>query len=304
MPARRRKKSRNRKRKSFPKWVFPAFILLSLFIFIFIHTKYWGKNLNLAVVSPSDSGVVVRIFNQTRREMYIVNIPGNTQVETAHDLGTWRIGSVWQLGINEKLGGRLLSDTVIKNFMFPVGVWAGSDFNKIINGNFIEILGSVIFSKRTNLGVGDRVRIAYFSHKIKDFQRYNVDLADTKFLERTKLKDGKLGFIVTNDFSQKLLPAFAEFEKGKILISVFYEFEDKSIANNIARTLETMGAKPILIKKVSPDYYPFSDSCLVRGDKSGIAERVASIFSCGFKSDLDKGGNIEIILGKGFSERF
>jgi len=304
MPARRRKKSRNKERKFFPKWVFLAFIFLSIFIFVFIHTKYWGKNLNLAVVSPSNNDVVVNIFNQMRGEMYTINIPADTQVETAHDLGTWKIGSVWQLGINEKLGGRLLSDTVIKNFLFPVGVWAGSDFNKIIDGNFIEILGSIIFSKRTNLGVGDRVRIAYFSHKIKDFQRYNIDLADTNFLEKTKLKDGKIGFIVTNNFPQELLPAFTEFEEGKILISVFYEFEDKSIANNIAKTLEIMGAKPILIKKVSPDYYLSSDDCLIRGNKTGIVERVASIFSCGFKRDLDKGENMEIILGKGFSERF
>ena len=167
MPARRHKKSRSRRRTHFPKWILLVFTLLFLLILVFAHTKYWGKSLSLVVASPANNGVDVYVFNQARGEMYIISIPADTQVEVAHDLGVWKVGSVWQLGINEKLGGRLLSDTLIKNFLFPVGVWAGNDFSKIINGNFVEILKTIIFSKRTNLGVGDRVRIAYFSHKIK-----------------------------------------------------------------------------------------------------------------------------------------
>lgn len=305
MPARRRKLSKRRKKKKLPKWIFFTLLFAVVFIFLFVRTRYWGKSSNLVLVSPSDKGVTVYVFSRAKEEMYRINIPANTEVKTAHDLGTWKIGNVWQLGLNEGLDGRLLADTVIKNFFFPVGIWTDSSFNKMIGGNFWEILKS-LFVRKTNLEVGDMVKILFFSHKIKDFQKYEIDLAKTNFLKKTKLKDGEDGFIVTDNFAKKLLPVFAEFEEGKIKASIIYEFDERSLANTVAKTIEVMGAKPISIRKEASNYNNFSGNCLVRTKTKTVAERIADAFSCDFADDLkgESGVDVEIVLGKSFSDRF
>ena len=129
-PAQRRKRIANFKRKG--KRPLARLIVVALsavfVLYLVLTTKYWNskEKLSMAIISP-EGAVVVSVLDPQNGEITNISIPKNTQVEASRQLGTWKIKSIWALGENEKIGGALLKDTVVKNFKFPVSVWADGE---------------------------------------------------------------------------------------------------------------------------------------------------------------------------------
>ncbi|MEK7112444.1 MAG: hypothetical protein AAB875_03890, partial [Patescibacteria group bacterium] len=94
-----------------PKFGLFKFIALAVFILLLMlllsfQTKYWYGRFKVSAVYPTGEGdISVSVFDPKNESITSILIPGSTELDAARQLGTWRAKSVWQLGINEDLGG-------------------------------------------------------------------------------------------------------------------------------------------------------------------------------------------------------
>lgn len=306
MPARKRKLRKKRNENSGLKLASLAVLLiliLGLGLFWSLRSGIWDKNEKLSIVVNQESSVKIITLDPRVGEITNINIPGNTQVEVAHQLGTWRLKSVWQLGEDEGLEGRLLAKTVTKYFKFPVYAWSSEGVSRLVSGNPVNVLKSLFTPVSTNLTFGDRLRIATFSMGVFNTGRVDVDLVDTPHLKKTRLVDGEEGYVVVREPSQRILSVFADstISKGGFRVFIKDQTSVPGLAEEVGKILEVLGAKVASIEKSEGESV---EHCLVLGEEK-TAERVARYFGCDVsESELGEDFDLEIVLGKSFIEGF
>src|SRR3990167_7826494 len=117
-PARRkileriRRGGAKKKRFSLKKILIVLLLFGALFVVIKTQTRVWNGKEKVSVVVAGTNKVVISVFDPGTSEITNIYIPGETQVDAARELGTFRIKNIWRLGENEKIGGVLLSETV------------------------------------------------------------------------------------------------------------------------------------------------------------------------------------------------
>ncbi|KKR26253.1 MAG: hypothetical protein UT58_C0017G0007 [Microgenomates group bacterium GW2011_GWC1_39_7b] len=202
-------KRKNRTTKPYSwikKIILPGLIIAGLslaFLFIKLNARYWDGDNKFAFVFPDDNGNVgVTVLDPTVDEMTTLVIPGDTEVTVAMNYGTMRIKNVWQLGINEKLGGQILVKTIAKNFSLPVFLWTDK--------NLPNLFKFVFLPGMTNIPFGDRVSIALFSFKVKNMDKTEIDLAKSQFVVKRVLTDGKTGYIIPGETSGRITVYFTD----------------------------------------------------------------------------------------------
>lgn len=119
-------KDSKKKKKSYLIFIVVVFLtLLAFLVFFLTRARYWDGKTKLSVVINERDNVLISTFDPTLEEVTTVKIPASTQVEVSRSLGSWKLGSVWKLGKNEKVGGRLLQETIVKNFNFSHNLLGG-----------------------------------------------------------------------------------------------------------------------------------------------------------------------------------
>lgn len=284
------KKSKTKKGFSFRKLLIPLVIVLVGWVFIWATSRTFAKNSKVTVVEGRASQVYVSTFDRGGGRITNLLLPRNTQVNVARQLGTWPIISIWRLGENEKLGGTLLAETIIKNFKIPVTAWADERYLALSRA-------------KTNLGVGDRLRLALFSLTVSPSRRSNIDLSETGFLRKTKLVGGEEGYLISEKLPQSLYYIFSddEINSANLRIEIQNFSERKGGSETLVAVLEVMGAKTSAItKKESKDFL-----CEVAGRDRKIAEKIAKIFGCRLYSRTD-GDNFDLTIkvGEEFAKRY
>jgi len=251
----------------------------------------------------NDSGdVMVSSFNKKRKEINSILIPANTQLEVSRQLGSWKTKSIWQLGINESYSGKLLQETVIKNFHFPVNMWADNLASGFVSGNFIKLLKATFLPYKSNLSIGDRLNIFLVSLGIQNERVSLLDLSEVGVLKKTRLPDGENGFVVLKDVPISVMSSFSE-EIGtekSLMVQVIDATGVRSIAENVGETIEAMGLKVTSIKEESSQDF----DCSVSGDDPIFVKKVSQIYSCQIKKDEHNGFDMIIKLGSQFSKRY
>ena len=308
-PAQRRRRLHTLKSKKNGQKKINKFLLLFLFIvFSFNFFYFFGKkgcfnNLNSTIVFMNDSGdVMVSSFNKKRKEINSILIPANTQLEVSRQLGSWKTKSIWQLGINESYSGKLLQETVIKNFHFPVNMWADNLASGFVSGNFIKLLKATFLPYKSNLSIGDRLNIFLVSLGIQNERVSLLDLSEVGVLKKTRLPDGENGFVVLKDVPISVMSSFSE-EIGtekSLMVQVIDATGVRSIAENVGETIEAMGLKVTSIKEESSQDF----DCFVSGDDPIFVKKVSQIYSCQIKKDEHNGFDMIIKLGSQFSKRY
>ena len=305
-PAQRRKRIANfkNKGKKLPLVRLIALALAAIFLlYLALTTKYWNSKEKLSlVISSPEGGVVVSVLDPQNGEITNISIPKNTQVEASRQLGTWKIKSIWALGVNEKVGGALLKDTVVKNFKFPVSVWANGGALGFASGDTLGILKAMFFPYDTNLRMGDRLRIGIFSLGLSNSKRTDLDLAKSGYLKKAKLTDGEEGYVLSGRLPKDLLVVFSDPEISRLGLKV--SIKDASgnprVAQEIAEVIEVMGAKVAAVSKETKA----SSDCRIWGSNF-FAKDLTRLLSCKLEKEPPQGKfDLEIEIGEGFAERF
>lgn len=286
----------------FLKFILPAiFILVVLAIFKF-STKYWNGTDKFAFTFLLDSGdVAVNVLDPKLNELTTLVIPGDTQVEVARNYGELRIKNVWQLGINEKIEGRLLAETVTQGFLFPVFLWSSKDANALVAGNTFGILRFIFFPESTNISFWDRVSVGLFAMRVGDSGKSSLDLGKNQFLVKRKLNDGLMGYILGGTISQRLTVYFADnsFADKNVRVAIEDATGTSDVAGKVGQIIEVLGGKVVAIDKKTA----IDTDCKVFGTAEDAVKKVAEIFSCKVvknAGDFD----LEIDLGSAFAKRF
>lgn len=284
--SRRYRRFVNQKRRlarPFVKILIALLVFIGIFIFIKMNTRYWNGEDKIGIVNQKENGdAEVTLVDPKLDEIVSLTVPGNTEVEVAKNLGTMRLKNVWQLGINEGVGGNLVAQTVTRNFLFPVFLWR-------------DIKG------KTNIPLGDRVYLKLFDLKTKNPERTEIDLGKSQFLKRELLKDGEIGFRLYGEMSERLTAYFADDDFAGKDVKIYIKDATGSfgVAQRLGRIVEVVGGKVVTIEKL-----PLEDSdCTVLGKDKKIVSKISKLFSCKAgrgNTDYD----LEIRLGKGFAARF
>lgn len=263
------------------------FVSVALIVF-FLQTSLWdGKDKFVLVVNKKDTVEVV-LFNPKPKSVTTIVIPGATQVKVAGGLGSWKLSSVWQLGINEKRVGELLVKTVVKNFSFPVFAWKDQA------------------SGATNLRPGDRLKLTVFWLTASRNNKNEINLSDYEiFLKEKTLLDGSRGYVVSGKPPSKLLAIFTDevLAEKKLKAGIVLGTNAENInQEEISRVIEAMGIK---VAAVAKEETPGDFVCLVRAKEKSLLRDLARIFSCQKDTSVQSDNfDLKLILGNEFVRNF
>lgn len=308
-PAQRRKRLNNlkNKKKGFRKINKPLLVFGFFIVFIFLAFFFGKKNCfsdlnNVLVFVNKDGDVIVSSFNRKEKEVNSVFIPKNTQLEVSRQLGSWKVKSIWQLGVNEKYYGKLLQETVVKNFHFPVNIWADETASGFISNNFLKLLKATFFPYKSNLSLGDRLNLFFISFGLENKRNTFIDLSKTGVLKETRLTDGEEGYVIARDVPINVMAPFAEqiFKDGGYMIKIVNATGLRSVAENIGITLEAIGSKVVSIKEEAVTDF----DCFISGKDKHFVKKISQIYSCEVKDNDFEGFDMVIKLGSGFSKRY
>lgn len=311
MPARRKRRRlravNNKKSNGLKRFkVFLVFIFIIILVVLFLkfNRKYWNNEDKLAIVIQADSGeLIVGVFDPNLNEITTIDIPADTQLSVSRQLGNWKAKSLWNLSEDKKLRGKLLSESVMRYFHFPVYIWAGSRAEGLVSTSSISIVKSALYPVNTNLSLVDRIHIGLFALRIPNSRRMHIALEDTTYLRRSTLSDGSSGYKKTQSMPNTLLAVFSDpiLAESEYRVSIIDDTGDSGVADTVGDVLSVLGAKLALVKKGEEKDY----DCSVASSNKNVEEKIAKIFSCNKgNSVVRNSGEIELTLGKKFAERF
>ncbi len=264
-------------------------ILVSLAVFYIFSPKTWdGKSKITVSVQRSSGEVNIIILDPPSSSIYSIVIPPQTQVEASNQLGSWKLESITKLGIDKKLGGDFLKNTIIKSFNFPVDYWAEENFLSNLN------------SKPSNLTLIDKIRIMLFSFGVGNSSKVDINLKDTSVLARSQLVDTSLGWKITNNMPSKIKSYFVIANPNEQVL-IRDTTQDVSSANMVAKAIAFLGINVASVQ-VEND---IDFDCVIIGKDKEMVSKIANIFDC--TSEIKKPANnfdVQIDLGTKFKNRF
>ncbi|MBU0572294.1 hypothetical protein KKH23_01325 [Patescibacteria group bacterium] len=308
-PAQRRKKRAKQKAKrngknSYVKWLFILLVPLLIFLLITFQTRFWKSSAKTFLVICNESGeVVISVFDPGLEKITNIIIPKDTEVDVARQLGRWKLGSVRELGENEDLEGRLLAETVVKYFKFPVSAWADAPALGFADGDLVGIIKASLLPYKTNLGIGDRLKLGLFSLRIKNLKRENIDFSEGNILKKVTLIGGEEGYVLAGRLPNYIIALFSNpnISSEGTTVVILDATGKANTAEEIGEVFEVMGIKLANIKKEEAD----DGDCEVRGKEKELLEEIAQVFSCKKLKTAPEGNfDLEIKIGRDFPKRF
>jgi hypothetical protein len=297
---------KNKKEKhTFPilRLLIPLLILLGIIMYFKINTRVWNGTDKIAIAYRMENGDVgITVADSKFEEITTLIIPGDTQVDVARNLGTMRIKNVWQLGVNERIEGVLLPETITQNFLFPVFLWADLDASGLGSGNIGQILHFILIPSSTNISLGDRMAIGFYAVKVKSFGKTEINLGKSQFLSKQKLSDGQSGYVILGRPPERLTVYFSDNEimGGNLRMNIVDATGESGISEKVGEILQIVGGKVVSVdKKVQVE----DMDCVVFGINSKIVDKISQLFSCRIgkeKSTFD----LDIQMGSKFAKRF
>ncbi|MGD8743985.1 MAG: hypothetical protein PVJ52_00125 [Candidatus Woesebacteria bacterium] len=307
MPARRKTRLaryKNKRTSDYSRYVKLIFVFGVIFLsaYVLFNSKYWNSESKLSMAIVDGNGdVEVVTFDPTNREIVSIAIPAETQVRVSRQLGVIRIKNVWQLGVNEKIGGKLLAETIRGHFKFPVVAWGEEKALGLLGGDIPSLINAVMVPYSTNLTFSDKLNIALFSLSIGNSDKVSVNLAETPYLKRKVLVDGEEGYVVWRDIPQNIAVIFSDtgVSKGNLKVKIVDATGEFGVAEDVSELLGVLGVKVSSVSDVGEQ----DVDCLVKGD---LADDVfVNLLECSRLSSSPEGNfDTEIVLGRGFAERF
>lgn len=280
-----------------------AFCLLFIVFFslAIANRRFWNGQDKVAVAVNDGEGATILLFDPQYNEVITVSIPKHTQIDAAKQLGVWKIETLWELGKQEHVNGQLLADSITKYFRFPVAAWADKNALGLSEGSMYKLYKAAFGIYDTNLTLGDRVAMAWFSFKVSNARRSEIELSETGYLKKSILSDGSEGYIKVEPPPQKILALFADSDiaKSSFAVGITDRTGQGQVAKNVGQVVQVLGAKVAAVDwKEEEDF-----DCVVKGRNEVLRDRIAQLFNCK-REDENTGFDVEILLGTEFAKRF
>lgn len=319
MPARNR--SRHLKKTSSASILrrFLLFTFLALFtgvlwkVYLSWQNQVFVPGTRLTVVVAQENPTLYS-YNPSSRELTIIVIPKNTQVEAAGGYGSWPIGSLWNLGKQEGQKGELLRVSVMKAFGVPVDGWVGPDGEDLFKDEPLAFPTKIFKAistggLKTDLTFFDRLNLLSIG-AVSFSRRSSLDLETKGVLEKKLLPDGVEGFIIIPERGKIVFEELRDLTllNEKKTAFVFNATGKAGLAGQAVQVVQTLGIRVIGAGKGEEGKI---EDCQIRvkeKDTGSIsARKLSQVFGCklttgGFTESASS--DIEILLGSGFAKRF
>ncbi len=102
--------------------VFGLFLILSLFVFLFFKVLNLDKFAYINKTTDGSAEIIVVDSKNDRIVKYLIS--SDTELDSSRNLGEYKLGSLWILGDKEGYGGKLVSETISKNYFLPIYLWS------------------------------------------------------------------------------------------------------------------------------------------------------------------------------------
>lgn len=235
----------------------------------------------VAVVIPKEESIEIRVYSGREAPKVSILIPGNTEVEVAGGYGTWKIKSIVRLAESERKDAGLLVKSIVKNFHFPVYYYKTAT--------------------SSNLSLPLKLKVFALEFPGVASKEETIDLSKTPFLKEGKLKDGTIGFSLTDNFPEKILPVFGTVSGRAPSVSLLDETGVWGSGEDTAKLIEVMGGKVAAFEKKGS----WEGDCEIWGTEMKLVESIAKILSCKRVYGVDIGNfDVAIKIGKAFAARF
>lgn len=313
MPAKRRSRKKIKRSRTFRLPLKKIMIiLLSLICFLLIASFYtyfstsslWGDNEKLSVVVDNgNEGVVVVLLDPIHEEIYKFYYPEDLEIEAARNLGKWKIGSLWELGKDEGVGGALLAHTITKSIKTPVYAWSNDELLMLLDRNFLAIPKIMFnFNSDTNLSIKDFVKIFRFSSKVENAKLITYTPDQLNYISKAKLKDGTDGYVVTRDPETKIMTLFAdEYILADSSRAIIISSSNNQLkVKQIGEVFEAIGVKIAAIRGETHEV----EDCEISAKDIKLAENLSKYLDCEFNAKTSTNFDIEIRIGEEFVKRF
>ncbi|OGM24664.1 hypothetical protein A3D00_00310 [Candidatus Woesebacteria bacterium RIFCSPHIGHO2_02_FULL_38_9] len=277
-------------------------LLLVVFCFVLYLSLRNHKSKIVLNVYNSDKSVRIVVFDWDTLSITTLNMPANLEIEVARELGTWPLGSVWELGENEGLSGELLAETTGRSLKIPTGFWANDKANGIISSNVFSRLKALFSVYKTNLNLTDRLNLFFLSLRVKPNNREDINLTDTNFLQKAQLKDGSEGYKINGRLPTKISTVFTEgsLSRKNLKVLVTNLSGNYSLDSDVAAIIEVIGAKVTSVQKGELGNF----DCIVLGNLPEVIKILSDDLKCGINFNKKPEGNfdVEIQIGSIFNQ--
>jgi len=240
----RRKYNVNKKKRRSVKIIIFLLAIFLVFFYIVLHLQpsYWRGNTKLGLAISRESGsIVVAVFDPTAGTINVIDIPKETEVEVSRNLGKWRTEVIRELGENEGLNGKLVSETMTRGLLLPTEVWADEPAMGFIDSGIGQLFHAVFDSYDTNLNFGDKVRLAIFSLRVTNSNKNNVSLVGSGYLVKTELVGGESGFVTRGNLPSDISAIFEI--PNDFAVNIIDNTATPGVVNKVTQILEVLGIK-------------------------------------------------------------
>lgn len=291
-----------------------SFFVLSFSFFVFRswNSRVWRNNARITVAVAEENPTIYS-YNPQNQSIYKTTVPENTQVTASGGYGEWLAGSLWGLGQQEGLGGKVLKNSIIKSLGIPIDGWVDKNGEVIFSGGKFGLFGAVtqVFKMRgikTDLTFFDKVNLLVALGQVGRFSRTDIDLEKRGIIKVEELSDGLKGFIVVAERSTTGLDILRDdkvFVEMKTL-KVSNASSKSGLAQEVSRVASVLGVR-VLDTSSADDKY--RGTCLITGEEAHIkslsAKRLSQIYGCEKSvKKLNGAANLEFTIGDRFAKDF
>ena len=328
------REQRERKIKFFKKLIGVLLFLSFFFVAGLIIFKIWcftknslwdGKERVNFVISSKDAYVVS--LQPGEKNMVVIKIPEETLVEVTHGYGKYRVGSVYLLGEQEKIGGgRILGETIQeylgiamdgylgREAIWILGVGSEQDLEKkdyTLKRKVNKLLGLLKILKGdldTNFSKLDLFRLWICASGVRPGRITYFNLAESYGSSETRLPDGQNAYEVEPEMLEGIVKKnfiYGPIKKENFLIEIDNSTGYPEAGEKIARILTNMGADVVSVLQTSIK----QDECLVLATRklknSYSVKKIKRVFNCKFEEGMKTGGraDIMVIIGEAYYKK-
>lgn len=285
----------------------------------------WDSQTSINVLFKS-SQISIVSFDPKEKRVVILKIPNDAYMDLPKGFGSWRVGSIFDLGQGEDppIGSKLLKESISRLLGLPVDgvliVKEGKDL-----GSFDEILEtwakspSAPYSFLLKIGFASKIESDLTPLELlslfKDISGVRVDKVISLDLERSNITKSKLladssrvlGIDIVNlDLFIRENMAPSEVVKEQKTVALFNATPHSGLAGEAARVVTNLGGDVIIIRSFSRN---LPRSVVVSKEESSTTKRLSQFFApdclreeCLLEDELIKSGraDINIVLGEDF----
>lgn len=288
------------------------YFLVAIFLILFLGISWriygaikgsiWNGENRLTLVLNTDP-ISLASFDSHSQTISFLTIPNGTYIETAGEYGPYRIEKIYHLGEIERKGNILLSASLETYFGLPIDGWIIKNI-KLQEKKEKEFLSELITESirnksLTNLSRWDLVRLWFLIKRTRAHKIEVVDLGKTSFAEEFNLPDGSQARKIDQErISQIINRLFSDYKirDEDLAIAIMNAGSKAGLAAKAARLVANIGGRLVEVGdwqeklekceiKTVPEYY-----------KSYSCQKLARVFKCQCKKDLEKGARWDLLI--------